>query len=276
VRRTPARFQGGVRSRSVAVVWLVLLVLAMIVAVAALVLVFSRDPTGGEASAPRPGERGTAGRPRGRAGDASTGGGAGAVRPPDVRVRFRGPVRNYEGGVRTLLYGWVRNTGEQHVSAVEVEVSALDAEGKRIGQIAPQVVRDIPPGVEAPFVMTWVHPEGVQSSKWTWQHRVNPPDLVREPSGLELASAVFLQFERGSRQRGKVAFRVENRGTRDVRVMRAFVHLKDAAGRVIGAAEAELKEGVPAGQGRDVAVEYEDTPQSKIEPPAEVWVQWAY
>jgi DNA-directed RNA polymerase subunit RPC12/RpoP len=261
--------RGGVRHRSVAVVWVVLIGLAAIGLVVLLVVMARRpQPT---APAPGTGAVGAAGTPA----TATPGAPAVAPTPEAVNLEIEKLVQGTQNGNRTYAVGTITNQTRAMIQEVEVRVGIFDAQEQELGR-AEARVRDLKPGEKAPVVAVWEHDPAVRGVEWVPNYDIPTTPPAGPPTNLAIASVPWFQPDAGSSVgTGKIVTDVKNQGAQAVNAVEMTAVMRGADGQVIGAARDVVRVTIMPGETKPVEIRYERCPDYLRGPPIQVRVQAA-
>jgi len=264
--------RGGVRHRSVAVVWVVLIGVVAIGLVVLLVVMARRpQPT---APAPGTGAVGAAGTP----GTATPGTPAVAPTAEAVNLEIDKLVQGIQNGTRTYAVGTITNPTSAMIREVEVKVGILDDQEKELGR-AEARVRDLKPGEKAPVVAIWEHDPAVRGVKWVPNYDIPTTPPAGPPTDLVIApfpSVPWFQPDAGSSEgTGKIVTDVKNQGLQAVSAVEVTAVMRDAGGQVIGAARDVVRVTIMPGETKPVEIRYERCPDHLRGQPVQVRVQTA-
>ncbi|MBL7141266.1 MAG: hypothetical protein ISS74_10195 [Planctomycetes bacterium] len=307
-----ANVQGGIRNRSLAIVWAVLIGLGFIGAVIAMILVFGKRDTGPSTS-PRTGTQGTPiarGRTTGTGGptvppttgwagapsqEAPTAGGtpggtdgptaAGtALQPgqewtpaaPEVEVHISRPLGGYFDDTCTYAVGRITNRGTVTVLAVRVTVPLMESrEGPDVGTAVADIL-NLPPGHTAPVVAELRHGEGVRAMAWApGQIEFNPEGVPTQLPPLEVVDAVPLPSPNQVELSGLIRIHVKNHGAVEVKEMLVTALLVDGKGKIVGALKAGATQTIQPGDTEEVTVEWQNCSSTLVKA-VDVWAQPFY
>jgi phage FluMu protein Com len=268
--------RGGVRHRSVAVVWVVLIGVVAIGLVVLLVVMARRPPPTAPAPVTTPGSGavGAAGTP----GTATPGTSAVAPTAEPVNLEIEKLVQGIQNGTRTYAVGTLTNQTTAVIREVEVEVGIFDAQEQELGRAKAQV-RDLKPGEKAPVVAVWEHDPEVRGVKWVPNYDIPTTPPAGPPTNLVIApfpSVPWFQPDAGSSEgTGKIVTDVKNQGEQAVSEVEVTAVMRDADGQVIGAARDVVRVTIMPGETKPVEIRYERCPDYRIGQPVQVRVQAA-
>jgi len=250
--------RGGVRHMSVAVVWVVLIGLVAIGLVVLLVVMARRPqptaPTPG--SAPGTGAVGAAGTP----GTATPGTPAVAPMAVAVNLEIEKLVQGIQNGTRTYAVGTITNQTNAMIREVEVEVGIFDAQEQELGR-AEARVRDLKPGEKAPVVAIWEHDPAVRGVEWVPNYDIPTTPPAGSPTDLAIVPDPWFQPDAGSSVKtGKIVTYVKNQGVQAVSEVEVTAVMRDADGKVIGAATDVVRVTIQPGETKPVEIRYERCP----------------
>jgi hypothetical protein len=242
--------RGGVRNKSVAVVWVVLIgMVAIGLGVFLAVMARRPQPT---ALAPPVKAVGTAGAP----GTATPGTSAVAPTPEDVNLEIEKLVQGTQNGNRTYAVGTITNQTNAMIQEVEVRVGIFDAQEQELGS-AEAGVRDLKPGEKAPVVAVWEHDPEVRGAKWVPNYDILTTAPTGFPTNLVMATDPWPQPDPSSLGTGRVITDVKNQGTQAVSKVEMTAVMRDADGQVIGAARDVVPVAIRPGETKKVEIRYE-------------------
>jgi len=255
-RRTPALPKGGVRSRNLAIAWVVLIGVGIVGAVIGLVVAFTR-----EKPAPRPVGHApppTYGVPGESPGESSGGFfGAGLRGREAVELKVQRVIRGFKNSTQTYAVGFVTNVTAEMLHTVEVPVVFFDRGDNKLGE-AHALVAALGPGETAPFVVVWEHVKGVRASKWEYDYKVLPAGLDQSPGSLLIKDAPRTQRDEGGfGTTGRVSLWVANEGKGPVEAVEVTAVMLDAKGEVVGAAKDVVRQRIEPGEEKDISIRYE-------------------
>ena len=264
--------RGGVRHRSVAVVWVVLIGVVAIGLVVLLVVMARRPqptaPTPG--TAPGIGAVGAGGTP-----------GAPAVGPSvaptaeAVNLDIEKLVQGIQNGTRTYAVGTITNQTSAMIREVEVKVGILDDQEKELGR-AEARVRDLKPGEKAPVVAVWEHDPAVRGAKYMPNYDIPASPPAGPPTNLVIASVPWPQPDAGSSEgTGKIVTDVKNQGVQAINAVEVTAVMRGADGQVISAARDVVRVAIMPGETKPVEIRYERCPDYLRGAPVELRVQAA-
>jgi len=287
-RRKIVMPQGGVRHRSVAVVWLVLIgVVAIGLVVLRVVLVRRPQPT---ASAPAP----AAGVPGVSTGSGNVGPGTapglgtpGTTSGPGtpettpvapmleaVNLEIEKLVQGLQHGTRTYAVGTITNQTSELIREVQVKVGILDAQERELGRAEARVL-DLKPGEKAPVVAIWEHASEVTGVKYVPDYDI----LASAPAGPPTNLVIAVPWPRpdpGSLGgTGRITTDVKNQGVQAINAVEMAAVMRDADGKVISAARDVVPVTILPGETKPVEIRYERCPEYRLGQPPQVRVQAA-
>ena len=278
-RRQIVMPRGGVRHRSVAVVWVVLIGVVAI-GLVILLVVMARRPqptaptpvTGAPWTGPGTGAVGAAGTP----GTATPGAPAVAPTPVAFNLEIEKLVQGIQNGTRTYAVGTLTNPTSAMIREVEVKVGILDAQDRELGQAEARVL-DLRPGEKAPVVAIWEHDPTVRGVEWVPNYNIPTTPPAGPPTNLAIASDPWFQPDAGSSEgTGKIVTDVKNQGVQAVSAVEVTAVMRGADGQVIGAARDVVRVTIMPGKTEPVEIRYERCPDRlRGEQPVQVRVQAA-
>jgi len=273
------RIAGGIRSRWVAIVWVAILgVLAVVLAVllgGGFVQRWIRE----QEAANRPADTGPV------TPVAIQGLHQGVAKPveqdpaePEYPVQVEEFIRGFEGQTRTLLAGKVTNLTEAPIRAMVITIPVHDAAKTKIGD-ASAVIRDLPVGKSAVLVAIWDHDATARAGGYgAPDYQIDAPQALRPPANLECRDPPWTEEDPHSdlTPRGTITQEVINLGTTAVDAVEMSAILRDAEGKIVGAAKGtvRLKQKLLPEKTASVVIPYEYVPRDAIRK-TEVWVQAA-
>jgi len=309
----PVSVQGGIRNRSLAIVWAVLLGLGFIAAIIIMVVVFkdrnmgseptptssasstpiAQGPTTGTGTPSAPGAvpaTGTTAAPLagspvggtpGAPSPASPGTGVGPVtewRPetPQVEVTIARPIRGYFDDTCTYAVGRVTNRGSQTVPALRVSVLLMESkDGADVGTAVADIL-NLPPGHTAPVVAELRHPEGVRAMAWApGQVEFEPEGVPTQLPPLEVVGAVPMPSPNQVELSGLIRIHVTNHGAVEVKEMLVTALLVDGKGKIVGALKAGATKTIQPGATEEITVEWQNCSSTLVKA-VDAWAQPFY
>jgi len=289
--RTGATLRPGLRSKNVAIVWLVMLGVGLIGVLIGLFLVFGpggRDlmPSVGGSLTGHHFERDGAAQntlpgaapPSGDA--AMLGPGGRPVMPVAqkdlIQVNVERLLRGYKDETVTYAVGHVRNNTAEVIRSMKVVVGLYDKDENLLGE-AVAVLINIPPRHVAPLVAEWVHEQGVRATKWqpdaAWE--TSPTGVPAELPWLEASDPWPKRDPNSVAPEGEVSIKVSNHGSVPVRDMDVVAVLLDTKGRIVGAAKEAVTKEIKPDTSEEVAIRWTRCAGTLVSS-AEVWVQPQY
>ena len=265
--------RGGVRHRSVAVVWAVLIGMVAIGLVVLLVVMAGRPQPTAPAPGPAPGSGavGAGGTP----GTATPRTSAVAPTVESVNLEIEKLVQGFQNGTRTYAVGTITNQTNAMIREVEVQVGILDAQEQELGK-AKARVRDLKPGEKAPVVASWEHDPAVRGVKWVPNYDILTAPPAGLPTNLVIASEPWPQPDAGTSEgTGRVTTEVKNQGMHAVNAVEMTAVMRGADGQVIGAARDVVRVTILPGETKPVEIRYERCPEHLRGGPVQVRVQAA-
>jgi len=260
---------GGLRHKSLAILWAVLLVLVLGGLIVAGVVLWTRSPGPGmgpgapQGAAPSPypyasaGGSTTAGRTPGAPNPA-------APIPEPVTVEIDRLVSGIRRGARTYAAGTVTNQTREILRAVEVEVAILGKDDQELGRAHAQV-RDLGPGETAPVAAVWDHDPSVIGVKFVPGYVVGGENPPGPPQRLEVEGDPWPMADPGSfANTGKVCVEVANRGVQAVEAVEVTVVMRGEDGGVVGAAHEVVLSRIMPGKSAEIEIPYEQCPSRLI------------
>ena len=281
--RPGARARVGIRSKNVAIVWLVLLGVGFIGVLIGLFVVFGR---GGEHLMPTVGGDLTGHHFQRDKVVGSTPGEAAfpeaAPRRPApvpqrelVQVKVERLLRGYKDETVTYAVGHVRNNTDALIRSMKVVVGLYDKDEKLLGE-AVGILINIPPKYTVPLVAEWMHEQGVRSTRWAlagWE--TEPTGVPRELPRLEASDPWAKRDPNSVAPEGEVSASVTNHGAVPVRDMDMIVILLDTKGRIVGAAKSAVTKEIKPEASEEVSIRWTRCAGTLVSS-AEVWVQPQY
>jgi hypothetical protein len=289
----------GIRTKSLAIVWAVILALALGGVVTGLVIVLKDyDAPGGAAAegagAANPGSGGTT--PPSTAGTGTgipptvpgTGTGEGTAEGEDgQKPTTAGPdvvgevltvdivrlLRGYSGETVTYAVGHVTNNSQEVIPALKIDVGLwLSEDGERVGT-ATAIILNLPPKYTAPVVAECRHNPGVRARYWmleAWDP--SPAGVPRNLPPLETSGAVPLGDPNSVEPTGLIQAQVTNNGEVAVKDMLMYALLLDEKGKIVGAARHRASTKIEPGDSGEVEIEWRHTAGTLVRN-VEVWTQ---
>ncbi|MFO8013852.1 MAG: hypothetical protein R6X20_11185 [Phycisphaerae bacterium] len=277
-RRTPVVSHAGVQSRNLAVVWAVLLAVALGAVVVGLVVVFRNY--GGPAGEGGPASSEAAG---GAAGGVETGldgmptavDAGQAWQPPDAPITadIKRLLRGYGEETVTYAVGHVTNNTEEMIPTILIEVGLwLSEDGEKVGD-ATAVILNLPPKHTAPIVAECKHGPGVRAKYWMLQtYDTSPVGVPRDLPPLEARNPVPVGDPNSVEPIGLIRAMVTNHGKVPVKDVLVMALLLDEKGRIVGAAKQRDTQKIEPGATEEVEIEWRHTAGTLVRN-VEVWVQ---
>ena len=281
--RPGARAKVGIRSKNVAIVWLVLIGVGFIGALIGLFVVFGRGggelmPTiGGDLTGHHFQRNKVVGSTPGEAASP----GAAAQRPAPVpqrelvQVKVERLLRGYKDETVTYAVGHVRNNTDNLIRSMKVVVGLYDKDEKPLGD-AVGILINIPPKYTVPLVAEWTHEQGVRSTRWAlagWE--TEPTGVPRELPRLEASDPWPKRDPNSVAPEGEVSVSVTNHGAVPVRDMDMIAILLDTKGRIVGAAKSAVTKEIKPEASEEVSIHWTHCAGTLVSS-AEVWVQPRY
>ena len=275
-----ARIRGGIRNRSVAIVWVSILGVAAIALGVLLAGGFLQRwvREHGAPAKPQAGpppvvslkglERGVFKQPNVSDPD-----------KPDYPVQVEGVLRGGVAGEnRTLFCGKVTNATPHAVRAMAITIPVLDASKEKIGE-AKTIIRDLPAGQSAPLVAVCEHDPTLRPAGYgAPDFQIDAPDVVRPPANLVCEEPAWAEEDRFSEvtPRGTIAQDVVNRGQTPVSAVEVYVLMRANDDHISGAVVETIRLDQPLLPEKTVTLKipYQYTPRSAIRT-VQVWVQAA-
>jgi DNA-directed RNA polymerase subunit RPC12/RpoP len=249
--RPAVGMRGGVRHKSVAIVWAVLIGMALIGGIVGLFVIFGRDE-------PPPATRGS-GNPMGLpdvppltplgpdgkpvSGQAATGAAAGSGTAPlapdpsqePLYVKVEHLLYGFADDSATYAVGFVKNNTADPIKALKVTVDLMDKEDNPLGK-AEGVLLNIPPGARTPLVCEWRHEQGVRARKYYISDiNPSPPGVPKDLQPLVCRDPWPRQDPNSVASNGIVTVSVTNLGNLPVQTLTVIGVLRDTQGEAIGA-----------------------------------------
>jgi DNA-directed RNA polymerase subunit RPC12/RpoP len=279
-RQPGAMSQAAVRSRSLAMVWAILLAVALGAVIVGLVVVF-RDydrPSGAGGADAEAGAAGTA-----TAGDTAVGpdGMPTAVSAGQTWQAPEGPItadikrllRGYKGETVTYAVGHVTNNTEEIIPTILIEVGLwLSEDGDKVGD-AEAIILNLPPKHTAPIVAECKHDPGVRAKSWLLQtYDTSPVGVPRDLPPLEARNPVPVGDPNTGEAGGLVRTMVTNHGKVPVKDVLVMALLLDEKGEIVGAAKQRDTKKIEPDATEEVEIEWRHT-VGRLVRNVEVWVQ---
>jgi phage FluMu protein Com len=291
--RPPVVIRGGVRSKNVAIVWLVLLVVGLIAGIAGLMLVYKPGAlgwrlaaeSGGSAAAggarggpfsPKPGQPSVPGAaPDGGTGPAAMGPVvyAPGMTTPAVDIKVERLIGGYRDETVTYAVGRVTNHAGGMIKVLKVVVPILDTATKQtqIGE-ATAMLLAIPQGATAPLVAEWVHEAGLRGVKGEPGFEFNPVGVPQDLPVLRAEEPWPLRDPNSLVPSGRIRAKVTNQGVVPVRQVQMYALLLGADGKIVGAARAVVDKQLEPRKPDDVEIRWELCPGHLVQS-TEAWAQ---
>ena len=258
---------GGVRTKSVAIVWVVLLglVLVALVIVGAVAWLNRPEPAATPSSS-------SGAPPAPYAGPGTQGGTTPALPAPvaapaprePVTVEIEHLVRGMKHSTQTYAVGTVTNQTPDTLRAVEVEVTIFDKEDRQLG-LAHAWVRDLGPGETAPVVAIWEHDPAVSGVKFVPGCRIADEAPTGPPHRLEVEGDPWTMVDPGGfADTGRVHIRVANKGVQAVEGVEVTAVMRGTDGAVVGATREVVSSRIMPGKSDEIEVPYERCPARLI------------
>jgi len=191
-----------------------------------------------------------------------------------VNLEIEKLVQGTQNGTRTYAVGTLTNPTSVMIREVEVTVGILDDQEKELGR-AEARVRDLKPGEKAPVVAIWEHDPLVRGVEWVPNYDISATPPAGPPANLAIASDPWFQPDAGSSEgTGKIVTDVKNQGVQAVSAVEVTAVMRDADGKVIGAARDVVRVAIMPGETKPVELRYERCPDRlRGEQPVQVRVQ---
>ncbi len=287
--------RGGVRSKSLAIVWAVVLAVAAIGMTIGLALAYRPSPTSTAPAAPgtrSPGgsapetqeeldrRRSPApataeyGPPPTRVVHAPEPMPEESVRRPapnvaedgTVRVRVGKLLHGYDGGATSYVAGTVSNQSGEEVRGIQITVAIADSQGNPLGE-AYALVRRLGPGRTAPFVATWEHAPEIRGTSYVPNYEINPALAAGRDAEVKLTAAPWPVKDSGgvNNTTGDIVLSVQNTGSVPVARLDVMAVLYDAEGGVLSAVRESVDDLIMPNQEKEVRVRYERAVSSRLQ-----------
>jgi len=313
--RRPIKLQGGIRNRSVAIVWAVLLGMGLIAAVITMLFVFGNrnagtegvpaSPTPPTPIAVGPGPRphtstvptaspgddalqgpppaGTSAAPGPASPGTSVGQGTGvgpdtARRPeaPEVEVHIVRPLPGYADDTCTYAVGRVTNRGHQTIAALRISVPLMESKDEPAVGTAVADILNLPPGHTAPVVAELRHPAGVRPMAWaSGQVEFEPEGVPTQLPPLEVVGAVAMPSPNDVELSGLIRIDVKNHGEVEIKAMLITALLMDSKGKIVGAVKTGATKTIQPGATEEVTVQWENCSSTLVKA-VDAWAQPFY
>jgi hypothetical protein len=278
-RHRPPRGRAGIRSKPVAIVWLILLVVAsvgLIAFAAVTVMQKSARPEGPLAQGTKkPGfvKVPPLGVKPGTAPPAPA-----EVQPAPELVQVEKYLWGFKGRTRTYVCGKVTNITGKPIRVLTVSIPVMDKTKAKMGD-ATAIIRDLPADKSAPLVAVLDLGEGPEAGGFGQAtYQIDPPGAAKPPVTLELDGVPWPTEDPGSEimVAGTISQDIINRSATAVQTVEASAVIRNAAGKIVGAARDTVSLGkkLAKDQPATVKLRYEHCPASQIQT-TEMWVQAA-
>jgi len=284
--------KGGVRSRSVAIVWAVLIGLALVGVTVGLVAVFGGGTAPEEVAEQAHGtaER-AAGAPdaAGAPTTTTTGAGTGAGRVPGpgaplepaawtpqaeaVFVDIKRLLYGYRDETATYAVGRVTNKSGEIIRALRITVGLWESEqGEKVGD-ATAIILNLPPKYTAPVVAMCEHARGVRPRyRMPATVEIHPAGVPLNLPRLETSHAIPVGDPNAVELSGLIEAHVTNHGEVPVKDMVMAALLLDEKGMVVGAANRRVSEEIDPGETKKVVIDWRHCATTRVKA-VEAWVQ---
>jgi len=195
--------------------------------------------------------------------------------PVEVEGVLMGQVT---GNQQVYLCGKAANNTDKPVRAMVIKIPVMNVTQEEIGT-AEAIIRDLPPGQSAVFVAACEHdPKVVPGGYRTPDVEIDPPAALKPAARLQCTDAPWVQDDPKSEltPRGFIRQTVLNAGDAAVSTVEVYALLWDGDGKVINAVHQTipLTDGLAPQTQVELRIPYEYTPKRLIQS-AEVWVQAA-
>ncbi len=290
LRRAPV-VRGGVRSRNVAIVWAVLIGLALVGTGVGLVMVFGGGSGATEEGAEEPpaARGGAAPSPVTPGGVAPPGTETGAghvpgAAPPEPVAPATPQISDLVVDIKRLLFGYrdetvtyavgrVTNKSGEMIRALKVTVGLWESEdGEKVGDAAA-VILNLPPGYTAPVVAACEHAQGVRPRyRMPALVEMHPPGAPLNLPPLETSHAIPIGNPNAVELSGLIETHVTNHGEVPVKDMVITALLLDEKGKVVGAANRRASEPIGPGETKKVTIDWRHCSTTQVKA-VETWAQ---
>ena len=284
--------QGGVRHRSVAIVWVSIIGVVLIGLLVLLAVMMV-----GRSSPPAPAPARAAGMPPGvspGSGNVSPGTASGPGTPettpgpgtPEtapvapaleegVSLEIEKLVQGIQHGTRTYAVGTITNQTSGLIREVQVKVGILDAQERELGRAEARVL-DLKPGEKAPVVAVWEHDPTVTGVKYVPNYDIPVSAAAGPPTNLVIASDPWPQPDPGSLGgTGRIITDVKNQGVQAINAVEMTAVMRGADGQVVGASRDVVLVTIKPGETKPAEIRYERCPDYLRGAPVELRVQAA-
>ena len=282
-RRPAAYATVGLRHKSVAIVWVVLLGLALIGVIIGVWALYGR---GGGSLVPRIGVSSRTGLPFERdkviepstppvaiEGKGTAPGKAPPPAPPDpIAVKVERLLRGHKEETVTYAVGRVTNNTADTIQVLKVVVNLMDKDEAPMGD-AVAVLLTIPPNYTVPLVAEWKHERGARATRWMLaSYETNPTGIPRELPPLTTDDPWPVRDPNSVTPTGKVSAKVTNRGAVPVRDLLVAAILVDTQHKIVGAARETITKEIKPEQSQEVSIPWDHCAGTLVNS-VEVWVQ---
>ncbi len=280
---------GGLKSKNVAIVWGVVLVIGLGAAIAGIAYVYGpgqRPPEEALAPEPPPGPTGptyldTTTRVYNRYGDpveqgatvAPPEGGVTAqpgvpapVTPQDaaIPVTVGRMLHGYKNDTTSYVAGRVANRSGQPVVGLQIRVHVFGDDEESIGT-AYAFIRRLEPGEDVPYVAVWEHDPLAKAKTWYPDHTVDPTLVQGTPVQCEMTDVPWAKPDAGGFDTtGWINIPVMNTSPHPVGRFEVSAVLYDGSRGVVSAVRDEVIKTVLPGETAELEVRYEKAPRSLI------------
>ncbi len=272
----------GLRHKSVAIVWVVLLGLALIGVIIGVWALYGRGggslvPRGGSLRTGLPFERDKVIEPftppAVLEGKGTTPGKAAPPAPPEpIAVKVERLLRGYKEETVTYAVGRVTNNTANTIQVLKVVVNLMDKDEAPLGD-AVAVILSIPPNFTVPLVAEWKHERGARATRWMLaSYETNPTGIPRELPPLTTDEPWPVRDPNSVTPTGKVSAKVTNRGAVPVRDLLVTAILVDTQHRIVGAARETITKEIKPEQAQEVSIPWDHCAGTLVNS-VEVWVQ---
>jgi hypothetical protein len=276
----------GIRSRSVAIVWLSLLGVGLIAGAVGIYFMYCRSKALEESAkvaqkssspAPAPGNPGPAGAAAPGAPLAASAPGATDAAPPSpvpteaVTVKVERFLGGFKDETVTYVVGRVKNNTSGMLKVIKVNVLIGDKDDKELGE-ATQIILNVPAGATVPLVAEWQHAEGVIGRKWLPNYQLNPLGVSQDMPPVVCDDAVALRDPNLSATTGKIRVRVTNQGATPLPQVQFYAIIISPEGKIAGIAKATVDQQLPPKTAVDVSFPWVNCSAHLVQG-VEVWAQ---
>ena len=265
--RGPATLpKGGVRSRKLAILWVVLLVLAFGGAAVGLVVVYlgrqAEPALPKPLPAPEPVKYTFA--PEQGAGTGFFGVGSKKngdnPAPADGSSFARADVKRLVRGVRlgtaTYAIGTVHNTSGETIRAMEVGVVIRDDGEQEHGE-AIAIIRELQPGEVAPLVAECKGEVPLNANQWIVSSGFHYDAVAESPTRLSAEGEWWVPDPKSYSSKGKIKTVVTNAGDAPVDAVEITAIMRSESGEIIGGARGIVRHRLEPGQSQELVIPYD-------------------